>query len=56
MIEIHRSTPFVAAGAMDNAPVNEPAGAKLTIKRPKGEETENGSTTDKRGDAAPSSK
>lgn len=54
-IEIHRSAPPMTAGVVEPVPVNGPAGAKLTIKKPKGELTKNGSTTDKRRDAAPSS-
>jgi len=56
MIEIHRAAPILAAGMVEDAPIDEPAGAKLTVKKPKGEKTENGSTTDKRRDAASSSK
>ena len=56
MIEIHRAAPAAGAGVVVDVPVDGPAGAKLTIKKTKGEEKENGSTTDKWGDAAPSSK
>ena len=56
MIEIHRAVPSSMTGDVGDAPAEGPAGAKLTIKKPKGEQTENGSTTDQRGDAAPSTK
>lgn len=55
MIEIHRTAPPMAADATEIAPVDGPTGARFTVKKPKGEETENGSTSDKRGDAALSS-
>jgi hypothetical protein len=56
MIEIHRATQTASDEIVAHMPAEEPAGTKLTIKKPKGEQTENGSTTDQRGDAAPSSK
>jgi hypothetical protein len=56
MIEIHRAMPASAAGVVVDAPVDGPTGAKLTIKGQKGEKTGNGSTSDQRGDAAPSQK
>lgn len=55
MIQIHRAAQPKAASAAVISPVDGPAGAKFTIKKSKGERTENGSTTNKRGDAAPSS-
>lgn len=56
MIEIHRPASAASAGVVIDAPLDSPAGTKFTIKKAKGEQTENGSTTDKRGNAAPSSK
>ena len=56
MIEIHRSAPAATAGIIVDAQLDGPTGTKFTIKKAKGEQQENGSTTDKWGDAAPSSK
>ncbi|MCL8384669.1 hypothetical protein [Xanthobacter aminoxidans] len=54
-IEVHRGAPAGAMDTIDTRPADGPAGYKLTIKKPKGDQTENGSTSDKRGDAASSS-
>lgn len=56
MIEIHRASPMSLPSTVDGKPMDGPSGTKMTIKKTKGEQTENGSTTDQRGDAAPSSK
>lgn len=55
-IEIHRDIPTAMASAAVDAPVEGPAGAKLTIKKPMGDQEQDGSKADKRGDAASSSK
>lgn len=56
MIEIHRPAKSAADAATDQDPVVDgPVGSKLKIKRPMGEQDENGSKTDQRGDAASSS-
>jgi hypothetical protein len=55
MIEIHRPASDVSDAVLIEAPLDGPAGSKLKIKKAKGEEKENGSTTNKRGNAAPSS-
>lgn len=54
-IEIHRDIPPMTAGIAETGPVDGPSGTKMTLKKPKGEESGNGSKTDKRGDAASSS-
>lgn len=56
MLEIHRPAASMPAVAKVTGPVDGPAGSKLTIKKPVGEQEENGSKTDQRGDAASSSK
>jgi hypothetical protein len=53
-LEIHRSTPAMAS-AVAQSPHEGPAGSKLTIKKPKGDQVQDGSEADKRGDAASSS-
>lgn len=55
-IEIHRDISTTTAGVIADAPVEGPAGAKLTIKKPKGDQEQDGGKADKRGDAASSSK
>jgi hypothetical protein len=56
MIEIHRPAKSAAATATEDGPVADgPVGSKLKIKKPMGEQDENGSNTNKRGDAASSS-
>lgn len=52
MIELHRPVSTNKAGNASDPSVHEPKGAKLRIKKPKGEKEENGSATNKRGDAA----
>lgn len=54
-IEIHRSALPMRAGIAETNPADGQVGSKLTIKRPKEDQTENGSASDKRGDAASSS-
>lgn len=57
MIEIHRPAYDVRDGIVADASLDGPAGSKLKIKikKTKGEEKENGSTSHKRRNAAPSS-
>lgn len=55
MIEIHRPAYQVSDGVVADAPLDGPAGSKLKIKKTKGEEKENGSATNKWGNAAPRS-
>lgn len=55
MIEIHRPAHDVSDGIVADAPLDGPAGSKFKIKTTKGEDQENGSTSNKRGNAAPSS-
>lgn len=55
-IEIHRVAPPETAAVVEAAPMEGPSGAKLRIKKPRGDQIENGSSTDKRRDAASSSK
>ena len=55
-IEIHRAVPTAATSVVDDAPAEEPTGARLTVKKPRGEDERHGGKTDKRGDAASSSK
>ena len=56
MVEIHRALPAMAGGVVEPAPLDGPAGSKLTLKRATGEEGENGSQHDQRRDAASRSK
>lgn len=55
MIEIHRPVEAVSGAGIDSGPVDGPVGTKLKIKKTVGEQEENGSKTDQRGDAASSS-
>ncbi|MFT4015234.1 MAG: hypothetical protein QM682_17965 [Paracoccus sp. (in: a-proteobacteria)] len=56
MIEIHRPAKSTTEAITGGYPVVDgPVGSKLKIKKPMGEQDENGSKTDKRGDAASSS-
>lgn len=54
-IEIHRELPGEATGAEETGPIDGPRGTKLSLKKEKGDEFNNGGKTDKRGDAASSS-
>lgn len=56
MIEIHRPAKSATGADTDHSPlVDGPVGTKLTIKKPMGEQDENGGKSDQRGDAASSS-
>lgn len=55
MIELHRAAPPATAVSEGTAPLIAPTGTKLVPKKSKGERIQNGSTADKRGDAASSS-
>lgn len=55
-IEIHRHSTDSAIGFVAESPVDGPAGAKITLKKPKGEEEQDGSKTAKRRHAASRSK
>lgn len=57
MVEIHRPAALTSGAADASDPAQYvPVGARIKIKKPMGEQEENGGKTDQRGDAASSSK